>query len=53
MLDTGDIGHISKETATVVANHPIAPWLNAKGYVDVLREVLAPPAAGETVEPAL
>lgn len=34
VLDVGDIGHISKETATVVANNLIAPWLKAKGYVD-------------------
>ncbi|MDQ0865720.1 SGNH/GDSL hydrolase family protein [Arthrobacter globiformis] len=34
VLDVGDIGHISKATATVVANNLIAPWLKAKGYVD-------------------
>lgn len=34
VLDAGDIGHISKATATVVANNLIAPWLKAKGYVD-------------------
>lgn len=34
VLDVGDIGHISKATATVVANNLIAPWIKAKGYVD-------------------
>lgn len=34
VLASGDVGHISKETATVVATHFVKPYLVAKGWVD-------------------
>ena len=33
VLDVGDITHINKDAATVVATHLVAPYLRAKGWI--------------------